>query len=170
MQSGSAHLSAELLDAAVELMGRSGRGGTVRVRGRSMLPTLVEGQILAVEFNPDRLAHGDMLIFRQAGHLVVHRLLGRARFSDGRATRSLGGRLYARLLAWHDLFWAMASLAAHGLQRGLSRVGIRWPLRSWVAAVDRRLLRQTHRWLFRSAHPSIPAPDEAEGVAPGVEV
>lgn len=84
MTTGSDRLKLELLDAAVELMGRHGRGGTVRVRGTSMVPTLHEGQLLAVEFSPERPARGDMLLFRQVDYLVVHRLLGPARYPDGR--------------------------------------------------------------------------------------
>ncbi len=74
----------ELVLAAVDLMGRAGRRGTVRVRGESMQPTLRPGQLLAVEFAPERLARGDMLIFRQGDLLLVHRLLGPARPIHGR--------------------------------------------------------------------------------------
>ena len=74
----------ELVLAAVDLMGRAGRRGTVRVRGESMQPTLRAGQLLAVEFAPERLARGDMLIFRQGDLLLVHRLLGPARPIEGR--------------------------------------------------------------------------------------
>ncbi len=74
----------ELVLAAVDLMGRSGGRGTVRVRGESMHPTLRPGQLLAVEFAPERLARGDMLIFRQGDLLLVHRLLGPARSIEGR--------------------------------------------------------------------------------------
>ena len=74
----------ELVLAAVDLMGRAGRRGTVRVRGESMQPTLRPGQLLAVEFAPERLARGDMLIFRQDDLLLVHRLLGPARPIQGR--------------------------------------------------------------------------------------
>jgi phage repressor protein C with HTH and peptisase S24 domain len=84
MHSEFGQLSGEFLDAAVDLMGRAGRGGTVRVRGRSMVPTLTEGQLLAIEFSPDRLSRGDMLVYRQEGLLMVHRLLGHARTPDGR--------------------------------------------------------------------------------------
>jgi hypothetical protein len=66
-----------LLDAAVELMGESGRGGTILVQGRSMLPFLAEGQLLAVEFTAERWVTGDLLLFRQVDYLVVHRLIGR---------------------------------------------------------------------------------------------
>jgi hypothetical protein len=76
-------LSPELLDAAVELMGRSGRGATLRVTGRSMEPTLLDGQTVALELAPRALARGDLLVFRQAGYLVVHRCLGARRGPGG---------------------------------------------------------------------------------------
>jgi hypothetical protein len=74
----------ELVLAAVDLMGRADRRGTVRVLGESMQPTLRPGQLLAVEFAPQRLARGDMLIFRQGDLMLVHRLLGPARPLAGR--------------------------------------------------------------------------------------
>jgi hypothetical protein len=196
-------LTPEWLDAAVELMGRAGRAGTVRVQGRSMLPTLVEGQQLAVDFQPERLATGDMLIFRQHGHLVVHRFLGGCRFPDGRpglrtrgdgchgfdphvhrsqvigrvtafrldgewrSTRTLRGRVYGKLVAWHDLFWSVSGLATGRLVRGLSRLGIRVPLVRWVASADRRLLGIAHRVLFVGVHPVVASPAEDGAVSPG---
>jgi hypothetical protein len=77
-------LEVRLLDAAVDLMGRAGRGGRVQVIGESMRPTLAPGDVLAVDFSPGPPRRGDLLLFRQAGYLVVHRLLGPARFPDGR--------------------------------------------------------------------------------------
>jgi hypothetical protein len=77
-------LSSELILAAVELMGQGGRDGTVRVQGESMRPTLRPGQLLAVDFAPRDLARGDLLVFRQGGLLLVHRLLGPARTREGR--------------------------------------------------------------------------------------
>jgi hypothetical protein len=78
-------LRAELVLAAVELMGRAGRRGTVRVQGESMRPTLRPGQMLEVDFAPGRTARGDMLVFRQGQMLLVHRLLGPARPHEGRS-------------------------------------------------------------------------------------
>jgi hypothetical protein len=49
-----------------------------------MIPTLFEGQVLAIEFSPGSLSRGDMLVYRQDGMLMVHRMLGSARFPDGR--------------------------------------------------------------------------------------
>jgi hypothetical protein len=76
-------LGRELVLAAVELLGRAGRDATVRVQGDSMRPTLRPGQLLAVEFSAERLAVGDLLLFRQGDSLLVHRLLGDARPLDG---------------------------------------------------------------------------------------
>jgi signal peptidase I len=73
-----------LLDAAVALMGTAGRLGTVRVLGESMRPTLPPGSLLCVEFEPKDIGMGDLLLFRQADYLAVHRLLGRASRDDGR--------------------------------------------------------------------------------------
>jgi hypothetical protein len=72
------------LDAAVELLGRSGVGGTFQVRGESMTPTLRAGDVVAVDFSRGPLRRGDVVLFRRAGYLTVHRLLGRTRAPDGR--------------------------------------------------------------------------------------
>lgn len=48
-----------------------------------MEPTLRAGQTLAVEFTPDELRCGDVLLFRQVDALVVHRFLGTARDGAG---------------------------------------------------------------------------------------
>jgi signal peptidase I len=76
-------LEPQLLDAAVALMGSAGRLGTVRVLGESMLPTLPPGSVLCVEFAPADLVRGDLLLFRQANYLAVHRLVGHTRRPDG---------------------------------------------------------------------------------------
>ena len=78
------NLPPELLDAAVEMLAESGRIGKLVVRGTSMLPTLGEGQTVAVDFSPERLTRGDVIVFRQHDDLVVHRLVGHGK-RDGRA-------------------------------------------------------------------------------------
>jgi signal peptidase I len=80
---GNDELGVGLLDAAVELMGRSSGRGTFQVRGESMTPTLTPGSLVAVDFSQTSLRRGDILLFRQADYLTVHRLLGTARFPDG---------------------------------------------------------------------------------------
>jgi hypothetical protein len=77
-------LRRELVLAAVDLMGRDGREGQVRVQGESMRPTLRPGQLLAVDFAPGPAARGDLLVFRQGDLLLVHRVLGSARPLEGR--------------------------------------------------------------------------------------
>jgi hypothetical protein len=77
VEAEGAGLRPEVLLAAVDLMGREGRRGAVRVQGQSMRPTLAPQQLLAVEFGPERLRRGDMLIFQQGTALLVHRLLWR---------------------------------------------------------------------------------------------
>ncbi len=76
-------LGTDVLLAAVELMGRTGPRGRVRVRGESMRPTLTAGQELEIEFQPSRPSRGDMLVFRQGRDLLVHRCLGPARAVPG---------------------------------------------------------------------------------------
>jgi len=68
----------ELLDAAVGLMGETGRLGTLPVQGGSMLPTLQAGQTLLADLSAGRRRRGDLLVFRQDDYLVVHRLVGPA--------------------------------------------------------------------------------------------
>jgi hypothetical protein len=80
---GNDELGVRLLDTAVELMGRSGARGTLRVRGESMTPTLRPGELVAVDFSQASPQRGDILLFRQVDYLTVHRLLGTARSPDG---------------------------------------------------------------------------------------
>jgi hypothetical protein len=77
-------MTSTLVNAAVALMGSAGRLGTVRVLGESMKPTVPPGSVLCVDFAPGELSRGDLLVFRQASYLAVHRLLGRATTPDGR--------------------------------------------------------------------------------------
>jgi len=197
MKSGPGELPVKVLDAAVELLGRGGRGGAVRVQGQSMLPTLLPGELLAVEFGSRNLRTGDMLLFRQADYLVVHRLLGPARRRGGvrclrtrgdgvlgldppvdparivgraiavkrgqhwRGFESRAARVYARSLAWHDLFWAVTGVSAYFVDRVLRRLRLPRGLVRRVGAVDRWLLQRVHGLLFDRLHPPVAPPAEA---------
>lgn len=147
----------EILDAAVELMGRAGRGGTVNVVGTSMSPTLREGFVVAVEFAPQELRRGDMLLFRQREILVVHRLLGWARPSDGvdwlrtrgDATISLDPRLdpalvVGRVIAFRDEqgWWDVRSRGARLFALLMAWHGLVW---SGLAALADRAKRAVGR-------------------------
>lgn len=85
------HISDDMLFAAVELLGRAGQRGTVRVQGQSMLPTLRSGDLLAVDFSQAPMRRGGLLLYRQVQYLVVHRLLGHSISPEGRpALRTRG--------------------------------------------------------------------------------
>jgi len=78
------NLRPEVLDAAVELMGQAGRHADLPVEGESMSPNLPDGSRIHVLLRPpSRPRMGDVLVFRQADSLVVHRYLCRVR-RDGR--------------------------------------------------------------------------------------
>ena len=172
-------LPVELLDEAVELLGRDGRRGTLPVAGLSMRPTLLEGQLLAVEFRPQRLQRGDILLLRQESGLVVHRLVGRARGADGhRGLRTRGdgtilldpfmdlAQVKGRVIAvrdargWRDLRATPARLygtcvAWHDLfwaAMGAVAARIDPRIRGWMGRLDRALLSVAHRLLFRPLH------------------
>jgi signal peptidase I len=75
------------LDAAVDLMAESGREGIVPVMGASMAPTLRDGQRVVIDFDPSTLRGGDIILYRRRNETgtrrEVHRMLSRARSSDG---------------------------------------------------------------------------------------
>lgn len=79
-----------MLDAAVDLIGKSGHLGSVAVSGFSMLPTFARVERLAVEFSPAGLVFGDVLVFRQRGMLVVHRLVQRRQHEGSLRLRTRG--------------------------------------------------------------------------------
>jgi hypothetical protein len=76
-------LSVPQLDAAVDLMGRTGRRAVLPMRGESMTPTLRAGQLIDVALTPCEPELGDLLLYRQQDYLVVHRYLGPASWEDG---------------------------------------------------------------------------------------
>jgi hypothetical protein len=158
-------LSTELVLAAVELMGRVGRDGTVRVEGESMRPALRPGQRLAVDFAPERLARGDVLVFRQGDALLVHRMLWRSRALEGRVrlrTRGDGvpdldppvdlDRVVGRVVAFEDDgSWRSArSRLARIYAWSVALHDIVWAgLGSLFRRVDHRLGRWRIPWRFR---------------------
>lgn len=90
-------------------------------------------------------------------HLVAQDVLARVvALRRGNAWRSLAGRrasVYARLMAWHDLFWAAAGVVAGKLGLG-----------GLVAALDLGLLRLVVPLAFplfhrRIAPPAVPEPE-----------
>ncbi len=176
-----------MLDAAVDLIGKAGQLGSVVVTGTSMLPTFDGVARLAVEFSPPDPSPGDILLFRQSGTLVVHRLVQRSRTGKFRTRGdakivfdawvdpgSVVGRAVALGYAdgtWRNLrnFRARCyarALGLHGLVWGglgaatskfLGRHGKDWQWR--LGRLDQFKLRLAHVLLFRLTHPRMPAPD-----------
>jgi hypothetical protein len=136
-------LPRELLDAVVEMMGRAGRLGSVRVLGRSMEPTLGSGDLLAVDFAAGELLAGDLLVFRQSDYLTVHRLLGSARDPEGRPclrTRGDGAMALDPPLARQRVVGRVVAARRGGVWRDLRGKGARryaralaWHDLAWAA-------------------------------------
>lgn len=76
-------LSNAFLSEAAELLGK-GANVKVRVGGNSMLPFLHDGKevIELTPFRGEQLANGTVAFFRNNGHYIIHRLIGRT--ADGR--------------------------------------------------------------------------------------
>ena len=72
-----------------------------------------------------------------------------------RSLEGVGPAAYARLVAWHDLFWAGVGVA--GRKVGLGRA---------AGFVDRAVLRVTAALLFAPLHVRIEAPDGAVPESP----
>ena len=134
-------LSTAMLAAAAELIGKSGSLGAVAVSGSSMLPTFARVERLAVEFSPTKLAFGDVVVFRQGGTLVVHRLVQRQRRGGSSRLRTRGdGRIaldpwvdpaavIGRVLAigYDDGSWRnLRNLRARFYGRALALHGLAW--------------------------------------------
>jgi hypothetical protein len=65
------------VDEAVRLLGETGGQGRLEVQGTSMLPTLRPDEAIWIDFAPADRRAGQIVIFRQAGALLVHRIVGR---------------------------------------------------------------------------------------------
>jgi hypothetical protein len=138
-----------LLAAAFEMLGESG-GGTLRVRGDSMLPTLRPGQLVAVDPAPGALSRGDVILFLQAGSLLVHRLLGPARAVGGTPrlrTRGDGAAVLDPALDPADVVGRVVALEDAGAWRstlspGARRYG-RWLARHALGWAALRLAART---------------------------
>jgi signal peptidase I len=135
------HRRIEVLDAAVEALGGAGLSGVVPVTGSSMRPTMRDGDRLVGDFQPGTLRHGDILLFRQDGQLVVHRLVGRRSRSGevGLVTRG-DGRLMPDPLVLRDRVLGIVTAAERGgiwrdfRSRGPRAYGwlLAWHARFWT--------------------------------------
>lgn len=65
----------QVVDAALQSWGKSGRQSTFTVSGQSMEPFLFAGDELLIIHGKDNIHIGGLIAYRQGDHLVVHRLL-----------------------------------------------------------------------------------------------
>ena len=79
--SDSPELGTTILDAALQMLRSKGPSGILPVEGTSMMPFLRPGMRVLIDFAPRQLRRGDVVLFRQGPHAVVHRMV--ARTSDG---------------------------------------------------------------------------------------
>ena len=66
---------ADMVEAAASLWSRAGQQHWVPVAGNSMLPWLRPGDQLLVDHTAGPLRRGDVVVLRQGGGLLAHRLL-----------------------------------------------------------------------------------------------
>jgi hypothetical protein len=83
---------------------------------------------------------------------VVGRVVAVERAGGWRSLQGSRARFYAVMAAWHDHFWAAASVAAERLDRRLGKLGMPEILRRMVVPCDRLALRLADRLLFRACH------------------
>jgi len=183
------NLSTAMIDAAVDLMGRAGEVGVVEVQGLSMEPTFRGVRNVAVQFSAEVPRFGEILVFRQRGILVVHRLIGGGeRFrmrGDGTISfdpwlqpADVVGRVIAleidaggwlgtrsRLARLYGVAVGLHNLSWGGLGAVLVKLlgnrGEDWRWR--VGKLDQWMLRIAHRLFFSWIHKSVPNPATKAG-------
>ena len=175
----------KLWQAAAELLGSSGRQAVIRVEGASMAPTFPPDTRILVDFAARSPSMGDIILFHQAGSLVVHRFLARIdsrRHGPCLRTRGDGIQALDPPLADLDLLGRVIACRRSGTWYRLDRAGARfWGVLAaihdhlWAAVgvsvgrlrpvawfLDRTGLRLGDRVLFRLLHRTMKPPDLAE--------
>lgn len=118
-----------LFQAAVELLGSSGRQAVIPVEGVSMLPAFPLGSKILVDFSSRSPVLGDIILFHQAGSLVVHRFLARVKSRHhGPCLRTRGDSLQALdpPLQDKDLLGRVIAYRRDGSWYRLEGAGARW--------------------------------------------
>jgi hypothetical protein len=119
----------KLFQAAVDLLGSSGRKAVIRVEGVSMRPTFPGETRILVDFAARSPAWGDIVLFHQAGSMVVHRFLGRVdsrRFGPCLRTRGDGSSALDPPLMDPDLLGLVVAYRRAGTWYGLDGAGARF--------------------------------------------
>lgn len=124
-------MNRDLLEEALRLIAAGRPTAVFPVVGRSMRPTLRDGDEVRVDLRRRRPVPGDLVLFRQGADTVVHRCVGG---SDGAWRMRGDGR--------QDLDPPVAAEAILGIAEAIRRDGTWWRLgttgaRAWALAVSR---------------------------------
>jgi hypothetical protein len=138
-------------DIVVDFTARTFRRGDLVVfrQGREVVVHRYLGRARFPDGRPCLRTRGDGLLYLDPP-LAVENALGKVlllrRAGVWRDLQGRGPRIYARLLAWHDFFWAGCGVLMERVQRGRHSG---WRL---VRRVDRALLRNADGALFTRIH------------------
>lgn len=69
------HISSDVVDATLDIWGKVGKRSQIRITGNSMRPLFRAGDRILIQHGVDGFRRGDVLVFRVADQIVVHRLL-----------------------------------------------------------------------------------------------
>lgn len=142
--------------AAVEERLREGERVTIALRGTSMYPTLGEGDRITIEPLRETPSVGDVVLFRYAGHHLLHRVIA----VDGERYTMQGDNCYgteqalrtdivARLVAAHRMDGRVFTIGNPGWERLCRRSLRRKHLRNSAARLFGRSIRRRLRpWYF----------------------
>jgi hypothetical protein len=170
------------LDVALELLGEGGGVRVLSVNGSSMVPTLADGDGIAVDLGATVPRPGDLALFRQADGLVVHRFLravtrsrhgahlrfrgdGRPSFDPPVASGDVRG--IVRAVRRGEAWWSLEGPAARAWARALAWHGRFWGFKFAVAhrifgsRAPRTAMPWPVRWVARVDRMALRALDRA---------
>jgi hypothetical protein len=167
-----------MLDAALELLGERAGRAVFEVRGRSMRPTLRDGDAVLVVLADRNLRAGDLAVFRLGGDAVVHRFVGEHR--DGFLFRGDGRETLDPVVAAAEVLGRVVAMRRSGEWLGLEGAAARGyalaaalHARFWssarrglgpaVSRLDRGALKVADRLAFRLCHRPVPTPPGLSG-------
>jgi signal peptidase I len=68
-------LPGHVLEAALDIWGQAGKQHLIPITGGSMLPFIQDGDRVQVSYGYADVHRGDVVVFRQGGQLIAHRVL-----------------------------------------------------------------------------------------------
>ncbi len=74
-KNGHASPPSHILEATLEIWRQTDSQHLIPIVGRSMLPFLREGDYVVVSHSQNSIKRGDIIVFKQAGTLVAHRVM-----------------------------------------------------------------------------------------------